>query len=534
MQERLLDAETFSRAVCSGLALLAQHKEQINCLNVFPVPDGDTGTNMYLTMESAVKEIDSTSYKSIDQLAHVLAEGALMGARGNSGVILSQMFRGFAAEVQGKKVLEPKDLADALQNSVTLAYKSVIKPVEGTILTVAKALAEGARESLTQSSTILSVLEGAIWKAKIVLAQTPELLPALAKAGVVDAGGQGLVTLWEGIYKDLAGEDSIILPLQEKELVFASPQSTIVLDFPYCTEFIIKGKEIPQDQVKQYLQRFGESLLVVGSDEIVKVHVHTANPGQVLDYALQFGSLHRIKVNNMEDQHHQVSAREKSVPGAPETAVVAIAAGQGLAEILKSLGADRVVAGGQSMNPSTQDIVSAIEAVQAGNIIILPNNKNVIMAAEQAAQLVAKNVIVIPTRSFPEGMAALLAFDKDQPLEANRTKMAAAFQKVPTGEVTFAVRDAEIQGHSISAGDILGLVNGEIVAVGKQLIEVSLPVADAIICKEHELLTVFYGEEVSQQDAEQLLQVIENRYPDMAVELYYGGQPLYHYILTAE
>ncbi|MBS3977793.1 MAG: DAK2 domain-containing protein [Syntrophomonadaceae bacterium] len=540
-----LRAKEFKKAFYAGYTNLTKHKEEINLLNVFPVPDGDTGTNMVLTMEAAIKEAQKVTAPSIGQIVAAASMGALMGARGNSGVILSQLIRGFSQKLAEKDLITGPNLAVAFQGGVDVAYKAVIKPVEGTILTVAKSFAKNFSRFIDHGDSIPVALQRAVQQADITLKETPKMLPVLAQAGVVDAGGKGLLRILEGVVHSLLGQDVFL----EEAAPVSSPaplkSSLAVLGekitFTYCAEMIIKGDNLPADVIRSRMEPLGDSLLVVGTEQVLKVHIHTDQPGDVLNAATAFGTMHHLKIDNMRDQHRESLAEETSAQAAAavtkekETGVLAVVAGSGLVEIIKSMGADEVISGGQTMNPSIEDIVEGINRVLAKRVIVLPNNKNIILAAEQAAEMVQKEVAVIPTRSFPQGLSSLLAFDPAASLPENREKMTAAIKQVTSGEITYAIRDSQYNGLSIQQGDLLGLVNGEIKLTGQDLATVTLDLLEKMItANDAEIATLFAGEDVNKEDADELLEALREKFPGLELEMYYGGQPLYYYIISAE
>lgn len=524
-----------------GCAFLCQNKEKVNALNVFPVPDGDTGTNMSLTMTSAVKDL--AAKKTVDKLVTALSNGALMGARGNSGVILSQIFRGFAGGLEGETVITAKILSEALQKGVDLAYKSVMKPVEGTILTVSRAVAKGAVKAAEENDDILFVLEQAIEEGSVALANTPNQLPVLKEAGVVDAGGQGYLLILHGGLKALQGEDfsdfaivsggAIVTPAasEEKEIVYG-----------YCTEVLIKGHKLPVDLIRTYLsQQDGDCLLVVGSEDLVKIHFHTNKPYKVLEYGLKYGSLHDIKIENMRDQHSELkddffSLEEPAEPQEPSTqcGVVTIANGDGLAELFTSLGAAEVILGGQTMNPSAEDLLNAIDKVNAKEIVILPNNSNIILTAEQAKKLAEKPVHVLPTKFITQGIGAMLGFNPEVSAEENGAAMAECMAGIQSGEVTFAVRDSSFEGKAITADDILGLQEGNIVAVGQKIETVLKELLARMVTEDSTLISFYYGNGMEEKEAKKLVKKVTADYGQMDIEIHCGGQPLYYFLVSVE
>ncbi|MGI6678755.1 MAG: DAK2 domain-containing protein [Dehalobacterium sp.] len=537
-------AESLVKFFIGGCGYLELYKDDVNALNVFPVPDGDTGTNMSLTMNSATKDLDGISTTS--QVAQVVSRGALMGARGNSGVILSQLFRGFAQGVGDKTVLKGIDLAFALQKGVELAYKSVMKPVEGTILTVSKAVAAGAVKQSQQSSDIIEILTHGVEKGHIALENTPNQLPALKEAGVVDAGGKGFLLIIEGGLKALQGEYwEAVEEKPEKEIQIKPSLDHKDLTFQYCTEFLLKGEKISVEEIKHDFQNLGDSLLVVGIDDLIKVHIHTNHPGSILEYALQRGTLHDIKIDNMQEQHRETVMDKTagmdtaSMPeeiNQPEavSGVVAVTSGEGLAKIFKSLGVQTVINGGQTMNPSAEDLLKAIQSVHAREVVVLPNNSNIILAANQAQSLAEKTVKVIPTKSIVQGLAAMLTFDPEQDATENQEAMVEAFFAVKTGAVTYAVRNSSFNGFEIKENDLLGLIEDDISVIGQDLDQLVLDLLQKMVEPHHELITLFYGEKVAEEEATQLLEKISRLLPEKEIEIHFGGQPLYYYLISAE
>ncbi|HHT62781.1 MAG: DAK2 domain-containing protein [Bacillota bacterium] len=547
-----ITAASLEQFFIGGCGFLALNKEIVDALNVFPVPDGDTGTNMSLTMNSAVKglkDLDSPA-----KVAQEVSKGALMGARGNSGVILSQLFRGFAQGVGERKTLKGADFAYALYKGVELAYKSVMKPVEGTILTVSKAVAGAALKKSKQTDDVVEILTHALEQGQIALNNTPNLLPVLKQAGVVDAGGKGFLLIIEGGLKAVQGEP-IKVPeaAPDKPAVKTAEIETAEILFQYCTEFILKGAGLSIEEIRGELQDKGDSLLVVGTENLVKVHIHTNHPGKVLEYAVSKGSLHDIKIDNMKEQHRENLQFTESVNTDNNTdtdishnavnnntgeenqcGVVAVVAGEGLVQIFKSLGVTNIINGGQTMNPSAEDLLTAINKVPAKEIVILPNNRNIILTAEQAKSLSEKPVTVVKTKSFAQGLAAMLAFDQEEGAENNREEMTKAFAHVKTGEVTFAVRDSSFNGFTIKQNDIMGLADGSIEAIGQDLHQVVLDLLDKMVEPEHELITMFYGHNLTEDQANIMQEKVAQRFSDMEVEVHFGGQPLYYYLISVE
>ncbi|GAA4716104.1 DAK2 domain-containing protein [Brevibacillus fulvus] len=551
-----LDGDFFSQMIYQGGNLLKANAHRVDSLNVFPVPDGDTGTNMNLTFTSGVEELARQSPVRIDQAASALARGLLMGARGNSGVILSQLFRGFEKAVHGKAEIGAKEFADGLKAGVDTAYQAVMKPVEGTILTVAREAAETAVRTARATDNLLAVMEKTYEQAQATLNRTPEILPVLKEVGVVDSGGQGLVYIYEGFLRVLRGEKPTVTEPPEsdpaaadlEEMVAQVHMKTEEIHFGYCTEFMIwlKNSTEPNkhpfsEQIfRNRLAQMGDSLLVVSDEELVKVHVHTENPGGVLELAQSYGSLHRIKIENMREQHLNILKEEgRKKADVPQPAklpygLIAVASGSGLAEIFRSLGVHRVIEGGQTMNPSTEDFLTAIRELNAEKVIILPNNSNILMAAKQAAELADVPAAVIPTKSIPQGMAALVAFHAGENLEYNEKAMTDAFALVKTGLITHAVRDTKMGDVQIKEADFIGIIDGVIVTSDRELTVCGEAVLRHLLEETTELVTIFYGSEDDKDQAERFAQLIEQLSPDVEIEVLYGGQPLYPFIFAAE
>ncbi|MED3770063.1 DAK2 domain-containing protein [Geobacillus stearothermophilus] len=556
MAMRTLDGRRFADMVQQGAAHLANNAKAVDALNVFPVPDGDTGTNMNLSMTSGAKEVKAHVSDHIGNVAAALAKGLLMGARGNSGVILSQLFRGFAKAVEGKPQVDGFEFAAALQAGVDTAYKAVMKPVEGTILTVAREAARKAIETAKKDRDVVSVMEAALAEAKAALKRTPELLPVLKEVGVVDSGGQGLVYVYEGFLAALKGEAVSTAPAEvpmEELVKMAHHQSaqshihTDEIEFGYCTEFMVRFEKdklaqhpFSEEVFRRDLSRFGDSLLVVADDELVKVHIHSETPGEVLTYGQRYGSLINIKIENMREQHANIVGKEAERPlqaGAEEAkpyGIVAVAMGAGVAELFQSIGAHAVIEGGQTMNPSTEEIAEAIRRVNAETVFVLPNNKNVVMAAKQAAELSERQVIVIPSKTVPQGMAAILAFNPAQSAEQNERAMTAALSRVKTGQVTFSVRDTTIDGVEIEKGDYMGLFDDRIVVADKDKLAVTKRLLDALIDEESEIVTILYGEDATEVEVETVVAYLETEYDGVEVEVHNGRQPLYPFIISVE
>lgn len=557
-----VDAKMLCKAFLAGAKRIEAKKEYINELNVFPVPDGDTGTNMTLTIMSAAKEVSQMANPTMKELAKAISSGSLRGARGNSGVILSQLLRGFCKVVGEQKELTVPVLTDAFQRAVETAYKAVMKPKEGTILTVAKGGAERASQLVEETEDILYFMDEVIKYMDEVLDYTPELLPVLKEAGVVDSGGQGLMEIMKGAYDALTGKEvdfdiPVAKPVVNKPTGAASDDiSTADIKFGYCTEFIIMlEKEYNMDtenEFKAYLESLGDSIVVVSDDDIVKVHVHTNDPGLAIQKALTYGSLTRMKIDNMREEHNErvVSGAEaQAVAEAPaqeaadakpaeprkKDGFVAVSIGAGMNEIFLGLGVDNIIEGGQTMNPSTEDVLNAIEGVNADTVYVLPNNKNIILAAEQAKTLTEdKNVVVIPSKTVPQGIAALINFAYDKSPEENAELMTAEMKKVKTGQVTYAVRDTSIDGMEIKQGNIMGLDDSTIRAVGDSVEDTAYELLVNMIDEDSELITLYYGEETSEEEAEALASRVTESYPNVEVEVHSGNQPIYYYVISVE
>ncbi len=543
LQLEIINGSLVKQLLASGTACLSAHKAEVDALNVFPVPDGDTGTNMYLTFQSALREVMQNPSENVNDILESAAYGALMGARGNSGVIVSQFFRGFIKALpKGLKHISKLEVEKGLTGSSTLCFQAVRQPVEGTVLTVIKEIAKYATENLTQKSSLDVYLENIYKHGCQVLARTPEMLPILKKAGVVDAGAQGLVYFFEGIIKHLHGEevptDSITPTKVVSVAPYADNDNEILgeeINFQYCTEFILKGKQLDLEYIKNSLSPHGDCLLVVGDENNVKIHLHTNNPGIILDFAVRLGDLSEIQIHNMVEQSQQRLAK-MLVDGNSnrKIGVVAVTAGDGLERIFRSLGVQSVVNGGQTMNPSIEDLTKAVSALPSSKVIILPNNSNIIMTANHVNELTSKEVKVIPTQSIPEGLSAMMNFSDDRSLEENATQMTEKSSNVITCEVTYAVRSFQFGDQEIKQGDNIGLVNGEIVASGKTPEEVVEKVLISVPEANSGLISIYYGNEVTATTAQGLLNQLEDKFSQAEFELYYGGQPLYYYLLSIE
>jgi len=546
----------FQEMVQAGATRLNKQAEYVNSLNVFPVPDGDTGTNMGMTIENGAKEVSDRSASTVGEAAGIFAKGLLMGARGNSGVITSQLFRGFSQSVKDKEELDGAALAAAFQSGVEVAYKAVMKPVEGTILTVSRGAAIGAKKKAESTNDAVEVMRAALEGAKTALAKTPDMLPVLKEVGVVDSGGQGLVFIYEGFLSALTGEfiaseEFQATPATMSEMINAEHHKSVAghvatedIKFGYCTEIMVALKQGPTyvkdfdyDEFRNYLNNLGDSLLVVNDDEIVKVHVHTEDPGLVMQEGLKYGSLVKVKVDNMRNQHEaQVEKEERQAKPVEEKeyAIIAVVAGEGLADIFKAQGVDYIISGGQTMNPSTEDFVKAVEELNARNIIILPNNKNILMAAQSAAEVIDQPAAVVETKTIPQGLTSLLAFDESKSIEENYERMSASLGDVASGSVTTAVRDTTIDGLEIHENDNLGMVDGKIVVSNPDMMETLEETFAHMLDEDSEIVTIYVGEDGSEELANELAQVLAEKYEDVEVEIHQGGQPVYPYLFSVE
>jgi DAK2 domain fusion protein YloV len=531
------DGQGFKRLIEAGLAWLERHSTAVNVLNVFPVPDGDTGTNMLLTLQSAYKEIVAFSEQSVSEVAQAAAYGALMGARGNSGVILSQIIRGFAHGIEGCQSFNAERFASALRAASETAYKGVIQPVEGTILTVIRESADAAEEIASHSEDLRQVLEYVVYEAAASVARTPMLLQVLRDAGVVDAGGQGLYIILEGMYRYSRGETVEYNGALEAgvSLLHAEPA---VGEYDYDVQFIVHGDNLNLDEVRTAISAMGDSVLVVGDNKAIKVHVHTPEPGTPINYGISVGTLSRIIVENMQEQYQEfVLGQSRPAPAVEEIcdiATVAVASGEGLARVFESLGVSTVVMGGQTMNPSTEDLLKAVEAASVDNVILLPNNSNVILAAEQARAMAQKKVVIVPTKTMPQGISAMLGFNYQADLETNARVMARAADDVETIEITTATRDVEMEGVAVKKGQTIGLLNDRLHTAGNSPEEVILAMLGQLDLEDFEIVTIYEGENVALEETQQLVARIEDLDADLEMELVVGGQPHYFYILSLE
>ena len=553
---KTIDAQIVAKMFLGGAKNLESKKEWINELNVFPVPDGDTGTNMTLTIMAAAGEVSNLKNMTMETLAKCISSGSLRGARGNSGVILSQLLRGLTKGIKDHEELDVIDLAGAMQKAVETAYKAVMKPKEGTILTVAKGAALKAVELAETVEDIEEFFRLVIEEAEAVLAKTPDMLPVLKEAGVVDSGGQGLVEVLKGAYDALIGKevDYTFEAPKREATVKISEQTQADIKFGYCTEFIIMLEKAYEEkdelELKAYLESLGDSIVVVSDEDVVKVHVHTNDPGLAIQKALTYGSLSNMKIDNMRLEHEeklikeasriaeeQKAAEEEQKKNEPRKAMgfISVSIGEGVGEIFKGLGVDYLIEGGQTMNPSTEDMLDAIDKVNADNIFILPNNKNIILAANQACSLVEdKKIIVIPTKTIPQGITAMINYIPEETAEDNETRMKGEILNVKTGQVTYAVRDTKIDDKEIHMNDIMGIGDSGILAVGQSITETTMEMMDELVDEDTEIIGIYYGEEVSEEDAQALGDEIQDKYPDAEVEVHYGGQPIYYYVVSVE
>ena len=549
-----ITASVMKRMFIAGGKMLEVNKAQVDALNVFPVPDGDTGTNMSLTMMSAMKEINQLSSTSMAEFADKLAKGALRGARGNSGVILSQILKGFSNVIAGCEEVDARNFAKGLREGAQLAYNAVSKPKEGTILTVVRSMAEEAMDVAKRTNSIEKLLNAVLAKGEETLAKTPDMLDVLKRAGVVDSGGFGLITLFKGIImgyldQEVTGAEEYALSETAKPQasdsdfpddseMFVDYESLGELDFGYCTEFFIinikKRTTVTDiDKLRDYLNEIGNSVICIGDLSMVKVHVHTNNPGKALSKALTLGELDKIKIENMMEQNRQLRAKYEAER--KPIGLLAVCSGEGFSAIFKDLLVDQVIEGGQTMNPSAEDIASAARKINAENIIILPNNKNIILSAEQSRTLVQRrNIFVLPTKDIPQGITAVLNYSPDAPLKENLENMTAAFSNIDAGQVTYAVRDTVIGKRSIKKGNIIGIDKGDIVTCGKSVEKVTLDLIGGMMNPDKEVVTLYYGSDVKEEDAEAFAEKVQATYPDVEVILHYGGQPLYYYVLSVE
>lgn len=534
-----INAKALREMLISGANNLQNNKDLIDKLNVFPVPDGDTGTNMSLTIESAIKELNKVSDEDITLIGKAIAKGSLMGARGNSGVILSQIIRGFAKGIENKEELTSEDLANAFKLGSDTAYKAVIKPIEGTILTVVRESSEYSIQNMNKKQNVIEFLELVINEANLSLEKTPMLLPALKNAGVVDSGGKGLVIFYEGMLQSLKGNF-----INRNKNVNANESSNLNtmeyidvedIKFGYCTEFILETDRITPEKIRDLMLPLGDSLAVVGDEGIIKVHVHTNEPGTAIQKALEYGQLITVKIENMRLQHENLLLENQPIQiEEKEYSIIATSVGKGLNKLFKDLNVDHIIEGGQTMNPSTQDFLDAINKINAKNIIIFPNNSNIIMSANQAKELSEKNIIVIPTKTIPQCVSALINFDEEANIKENEQSMLDAIGQVSSGQITYAVRNTTMDGIDIKEGNYIGISNGKMSASGEQIDEVVLETLSKLVNDESYLITLYYGENIKEDEANRLQTQIASVYEDIDVEIVYGGQPVYYYLLSVE
>ncbi|HBI9159906.1 TPA: fatty acid kinase catalytic subunit FakA [Staphylococcus aureus] len=544
-----INGKLFADMIIQGAQNLSNNADLVDSLNVYPVPDGDTGTNMNLTMTSGREEVENNLSKNIGELGKTFSKGLLMGARGNSGVILSQLFRGFCKNIESESEINLKLLAESFQAGVETAYKAVMKPVEGTILTVAKDAAQAAVEKANNTEDCIELMEYIIVKANESLENTPNLLAVLKEVGVVDSGGKGLLCVYEGFLKALKGEkvEAKVAKIDKDEFVhdehdFHGVINTEDVIYGYCTEMMVRfgknKKAFDEQEFRQDMSQFGDSLLVINDEEIVKVHVHTEYPGKVFNYGQQYGELIKLKVENMREQHREVIRKEqhtaKPKMETVETAIITISMGEGISEIFKSMGATHIISGGQTMNPSTEDIVKVIEQSKCKRAIILPNNKNILMASEQAASIVDAEAVVIPTKSIPQGISALFQYDVDATLEENKAQMADSVNNVKSGSLTYAVRDTKIDGVEIKKDAFMGLIEDKIVSSQSDQLTTVTELLNEMLAEDSEILTVIIGQDAEQAVTDNMINWIEEQYPDVEVEVHEGGQPIYQYFFSVE
>ncbi|HDC9184953.1 TPA: fatty acid kinase catalytic subunit FakA [Staphylococcus aureus] len=544
-----INGKLFADMIIQGAQNLSNNADLVDSLNVYPVPDGDTGINMNLTMTSGREEVENNLSKNIGELGKTFSKGLLMGARGNSGVILSQLFRGFCKNIESESEINSKLLAESFQAGVETAYKAVMKPVEGTILTVAKDAAQAAIEKANNTEDCIELMEYIIVKANESLENTPNLLAVLKEVGVVDSGGKGLLCVYEGFLKALKGEkvEAKVAKLDKDEFVhdehdFHGVINTEDIIYGYCTEMMVRfgknKKAFDEQEFRQDMSQFGDSLLVINDEEIVKVHVHTEYPGKVFNYGQQYGELIKLKVENMREQHREVIRKEqhtaKPKMETVETAIITISMGEGISEIFKSMGATHIISGGQTMNPSTEDIVKVIEQSKCKRAIILPNNKNILMASEQAASIVDAEAVVIPTKSIPQGISALFQYDVDATLEENKAQMADSVNNVKSGSLTYAVRDTKIDGVEIKKDAFMGLIEDKIVSSQSDQLTTVTELLNEMLADDSEILTVIIGQDAEQAVTDNMINWIEEQYPDVEVEVHEGGQPIYQYFFSVE
>ncbi len=543
--QKTINGSIFRKMIMAGASLLEQNKKLVDALNVFPVPDGDTGTNMFLTIKSASAEVNNCINNNIDSLCEAYSKGALRGARGNSGVITSQIVKGLTSVLAQAPEITTKVFAKAIQEGANVAYKAVTKPKEGTILTVIRTMAESAIEIAKKHADFEEFFKLVLDKGEDILQQTPEMLPVLKKAGVVDAGGRGLIVLFTGYYKAICGDETLTFnfedpkPVQSVDDVIADINNLADIEFGYCTEFMIihmlkKTTEADIDRLREKLMEIGDSVLCIGDLNLVKVHVHTNEPNRALGYALELGEIWNIKIENMLEQNRELKKNMKKVEELKPNGMVAVAPGEGLANLFTDLTVDEIIAGGQTMNPSAADIANAVAKVPAENVFVFPNNKNIILAAEQAKALSEKVVHVIPTKNVPEGIAASLAFNPEASVEENIENMTASIENVKAGSVTYAVRATHVDGFDLSVGEIIGLDDKAILAKGADVSLTTEDLIEKMVDENSVNITLFFGEDITEEDAEKLRDKLEKKYPDCEVTAIFGGQPVYYYIVSVE
>ena len=543
--QKTINGATFRKMVLAGVMLLEQNKEYIDSLNVFPVPDGDTGTNMFLTMKSAVTEINKCMNNDIASLSEAFSKGALRGARGNSGVITSQIFKGFCSVTSSCKEITTKDFAKAMHEGATIAYKAVTKPKEGTILTVIRVMAENAVNLAKKHDDFEVFLKKVIDTGEEILKQTPEMLPVLKKAGVVDSGGRGILVIFTGFYRFLMGEEDLEYTFEDEKQpqsiddMIADINNLGDIEFGYCTEYIIihmlkKTTEADIDKLREKLMEIGDSVICIGDLSLVKVHVHTNEPNKALGYALELGELFNLKIENMREQNRELKKKAQQVEESKEMGMISVAPGDGLANIFKELTVDEIIVGGQTMNPSAEDIATAADKVPARTVFVFPNNKNIVLAAEQANDVTNKNLVIIPTRSVPEGISAAIAFNPEASVEENKTAMLEAIKSVRSGQVTYAVRDTHVDGFDLQKGEIIGLDDKAILAKGNLVGETTEKLIETMFDDSIMNITLFYGEDIREDEANALQEKLAEKYPDCEVTVAFGGQPVYYYIVSLE
>ncbi|MBP3619518.1 MAG: DAK2 domain-containing protein [Clostridia bacterium] len=543
--QKTINGATFKKMVLAGVSLLEQNKEYVDSLNVFPVPDGDTGTNMFLTMKSAVGEINKCMNNDLASLSEAFSKGALRGARGNSGVITSQIFKGFCSVTKNCKEITTKDFAKAMQEGASIAYKAVTKPKEGTILTVIRVMAENAVNLAKKHDDFEVFMKKVIDTGEEILKQTPEMLPVLKKAGVVDSGGRGILVIFSGMTRYILGEEDLEFNFEDDtkpqtvDDVIADINNLGDIEFGYCTEYLIinmhkKTTEADIDKLREKLMEIGDSVICIGDLSLVKVHVHTNEPNKALGYALELGELYNLKIENMREQNRELKKKAQAVEENKEIGMIAVAPGDGLGQIFRELTVDEIILGGQTMNPSAEDIATAADKVPARTVFVFPNNKNIILAAEQANDVTNKNLVIIPTKSVPEGIAASIAFNPDASVEENQNAMLEAIRSVRSGSVTYAVRDTHVDGFDLTKGEIIGLDNKAILAKGNLVSETTEKLVEAMIDDTVMNITLFYGEDIREDEANELQERIAEKYPDCEVTVANGGQPVYYYLVSLE